>query len=161
MTSLRTALLLPIALFMLLWGAYTVVVEPGSAVSPGVPLFILAVLLGVCAVDIELLLLRPLGRLKRTVQNLARGEATEAPAARGPAELREFAAGLQQFQDRVRDYEVRLVEGASRRRNLETSLRELEDLYALTVERANDGTWEWDFRSGVTLFSPRWKGMLG
>jgi PAS domain S-box-containing protein len=161
MTSLRTALLLPIALFMLLWGAYTVVVEPGSAVSPGVPLFILAVLLGVCAVDIELLLLRPLGRLKRTVQNLARGEATEAPAARGPAELREFAAGLQQFQDRVRDYEVRLVEEASRRRNLETSLRELEGLYALTVERANDGTWEWDFRSGVTQFSPRWKGMLG
>ena len=161
MTSLRTALLLPIALFMLLWVAYMVSVGPGRAVYPGVPLGILAVLLGLCAADIELFLLRPLGSLKRTVQKLARGDATEAPVARGAAELRELAVGLQQLQDRMRDYEVRLTEETSRRRNLETSLRELEDVYALTVERANDGTWEWDIRSSVTQFSPRWKGMLG
>lgn len=54
-----------------------------------------------------------------------------------------------------------LAEESSRRQGLEASLRELEDRYALTVERANDGTWEWEIRSSVTQFSPRWKGMLG
>ena len=61
----------------------------------------------------------------------------------------------------MREYDTRLAEESKRRHDLEISLRELEDRYALTVERANDGTWEWDIQSSVTQFSPRWKGMLG
>jgi len=40
-------------------------------------------------------------------------------------------------------------------------VRELEDRYALTVERANDGIWEWNVESGGVEFSLRWKGLLG
>jgi PAS domain S-box-containing protein len=131
--------------------------EPGGEVSPGVPFAVLAVLLAVTAANLEVVLVRPLRSLQRWVQ---RGF-SEAPIVRGGGELRELAAGLEQLQDRMREYDTRLAEETKRRHDLEISLRELEDRYALTVERANDGTWEWDIQSSVTQFSPRWKGMLG
>ena len=161
MTSLRTALLLPTALFMFLWGAYAAFLGQESHVSPGLPLAILAVLLVVSAANVEVFVLRPLRSLKHAVQSLARSSFTGAPVARGCGELRELAAGLERLHDRMHDYETILAEESSRRQGLEASLRELEDRYALTVERANDGTWEWEIRSSVTQFSPRWKGMLG
>ena len=161
MTSLRTALLLPTALFMFLWGAYAAFLGQESHVSPGLPLAILAVLLVVSAANVEVFVLRPLRSLKHAVQSLARSSFTGATVARGCGELRELAAGLEQLQDRMREYDTRLAEESKRRHDLEISLRELEDRYALTVERANDGTWEWDIQSSVTQFSPRWKGMLG
>lgn len=161
MTSLRTALLLPTALFMFLWGAYAAFLGQESHVSPGLPLAILAVLLVVSAANVEVFVLRPLRSLKHAVQSLARSSFTGATVARGCGELRELAAGLGELQDRMRDYDAKLAEESKRRHDLEISLRELEDRYALTVERANDGTWEWDIQSSVTQFSPRWKGMLG
>jgi len=161
MTSLQTTLLLPTALFLLLWGVYAVFLGRESQVSSVVPLAILAVLLVVSAANVEVFLLRPLRRLKRTVQGLARDGFAEASGARGPRELRELGTELKRLHQRVRESETRLAEASSQRRNLEVSLREIEDRYALVVERANDGTWEWDIQSGVTQFSPRWKGMLG
>ena len=129
--------------------------------SPGLPLAILAVLLVVSAANVEVFVLRPLRSVKHAVQSLARSSFTGATVARGCGELRELAAGLEQLQDRMREYDTKLAEESKRRHDLEISLRELEDRYALTVERANDGTWEWDIQSSVTQFSPRWKGMLG
>ena len=61
----------------------------------------------------------------------------------------------------MQDYETRLSQEKTRHQALEQSVRELEDRYALTVERANDGIWEWNLESGAVEFSLRWRGLLG
>ena len=43
----------------------------------------------------------------------------------------------------------------------EEALRASEERYALVVQAANDGVWDWSIADDRTYFSPRWKAMLG
>ena len=161
MIGLRARLLFPLGAFVLLWGAYTLAVGDGGRVAPAVLLGLLALLLGVMATNTEFFVMRPLRRLLQAAQDLTQDRLSGAPVDAPPGALRELANGINRLRDRMQSYETRLAEEKTRRQALEQSVRELEDRYALTVERANDGIWEWNLESGEVDYSLRWKGLLG
>ena len=161
MIGLRARLLFPLGAFVLLFGAYTLAFGESGQVAPTVLLGLLALLLGVMATNTELFVMRPLRRLLQAAQDLTQDRLSGAPVDAPSGALRELAIGINRLRDRMQSYETRLSEEKTRRQALEESVRELEDRYALTVERANDGIWEWNLASGEVDYSLRWKGLLG
>lgn len=47
------------------------------------------------------------------------------------------------------------------RQKAQQELKETKERYALAIQAANDGLWDWDFVKNEIYFSPRWKEMLG
>jgi len=161
MIGLRVLLLFPFVAFVLLWGAYTIAIGDTSKLTPAVILGVLAVLLAVAATNTEVFVLRPLRALLQAARELAHDRFSGPPVSAPPGALRELAEGMNRLRERMQEYETRLAQEKSRHQALEQSVRELEDRYALTVERANDGIWEWNVESGAVEFSLRWRGLLG
>ncbi len=146
---------------MLFWGTYTIAFGEIGQLAPAVLLGVLALLLGVTVTNIEVFVLRPLRALLQAAQDLTHHRFSGPPVSAPPGALRELAVGINRLRDRMQEYEARLTQEKARHQALEQSVRELEDRYALTVERANDGIWEWNLEGGAVEFSLRWKGLLG
>ncbi len=62
--------------------------------------------------------------------------------------------------ENARLYEQSQVELEERTR-IEAALRESEERYALAVQGANDGVWDWDLKTNKIYYSGRWFAILG
>lgn len=56
---------------------------------------------------------------------------------------------------------IALGTDVTRKKIIEEKLFHGAERYALSLRGANDGLWDWDFRTGRIHFSLRWKSMLG
>jgi PAS domain S-box-containing protein len=159
--DLRTRLLLPLLAGALVVGAYLLAFGAGAPLAAGTMLALLLALLALLAVDVEYVLLRPLRGVAHAAQDgqppLAPAEGVRSATA---APLGELEEAVDRLRERLHAAEAELGRERGRREALERSVRDLEERYTLTVERANDGLWEWNVRSGAIEASPRWKAML-
>ncbi len=167
--SLRIKLLLPLLVAGLLLAAQAMLFWRHALSAPdlpgGVPVLLASAvamgLLLLVAGVIEYAVCRPLGGLARALHELRGASRDESPRSAGRVGIDQLAADVARLRERLRQQDDELQRIAQARLTLEGQLRDCEERYVLTVERANDGIWEWDMKTGVVQFSPRWCGMLG
>ena len=157
--TLRTKVTLPLlaAIWLII---FYVLFHPGVGNSIAMFFLCLAALSIITTVTVmELSVWRPLTALYRRTQNLA-GKPSEVGSQPTDvvASLTDEIAGL---GTRLGEYQEKLTTEKEHREALAIALREAEDRFTLATERANDGIWEWDIKTGDLNCSPRWKGMLG
>jgi len=161
MIRLRLKLLLPVLLLILAWLPYRALAGAQATLASVEALALCVAVLLISAINIEFVLLRPLRRLRQAMDEL-RANTVAAPAVQAPVDaLPLLTVRLHQLHEQMRNNEARLAHEAGERQKLERAVRELEERYMLSVDRANDGTWEWDLKTQAVRFSPRWLGMLG
>lgn len=78
----------------------------------------------------------------------------------------------QQVNEQEQSYEARLlpflddqiiiiIRNITQHKHVLEALRQEQERYALAMQGANDGMWDWDLRNNTIYYSDRWKKMMG
>ena len=115
-------------------------------------LAVACLIVGITSIFASKMIVIPLRNLTRHLQLLqASGPGWEAPLpVRGSDEVAELSRWFNTF-----------LETLSARSRAEEGLRESEERYALALQGANDGIWDWDLRTNHVHYSARWQAILG